>query len=166
MKTTVQNVHVSPAGGNRVALCWEANGARFHIWINSITREFDLSIGTHRRSGKETLFKNCIDTQLNRGNPGYFPTRYLDPQSPANAKMIAEAMAQFDTEYPKAMKAVQVELELEAKAMAEAKKRRRMEQNAAEAFAALNKFDQAMTAGENLSTAWADCRIVLAKVQS
>lgn len=78
-KITLTNVHITYHSDYNIAVGWQFEGANYHIWIWS--GKFD-STGT--------LFKNSL---VDRGQPGYFDTRKLNPTNSRNADMIAIAFA-------------------------------------------------------------------------
>lgn len=78
-KITLTNVHVTYTSNHHISVGWQFEGANYHIWIWS--GKFD-PMGT--------LFKNPL---VDRGQPGYFDTRRLNPIKARNADMIAIAFA-------------------------------------------------------------------------
>ncbi len=89
MTPKISNVNISDRLGtsadSRVALCWEAGGARYHAWVALDTLELN-------REGfnSNVIYKNPPLSVKYLGD-GYFPTRRLDPSAKVNAAMLLEA---------------------------------------------------------------------------
>lgn len=79
----VTNIHVgnySPFT-HRASVGWEANGARFHFWINTQSRNAD----------DDTIFKNP-PLSSKSGDPDHFNTRRLDMNAAANSPIVMHVL--------------------------------------------------------------------------
>lgn len=81
-KQNVTNVSVSGDPDHSMALHWEADGARYHVWVNS----------NLHGSVSGTIYKNA-PLHLKRGDPGHFDARRLNIQVPKNRTMFETAKA-------------------------------------------------------------------------
>lgn len=122
MKNAIEKVEITGSLNDRIGLGWQADGARFHIWLNPDTLE-PITVRKGWRADAPTvpdwtLYKNPL---VARGQPGHFDTRRLDGTKRSNATMIGDAIA-----HAKAHKLVEAWRAGEA-----AKERARDEENAA-----------------------------------
>jgi hypothetical protein len=65
------------------SISWEFKGSRYHIWMSG-----------DEHAVRPTLYKNTLDHNLKRGDPGYLPTRQLNVTVPKNKLMIDDAIAE------------------------------------------------------------------------
>lgn len=123
----------------QVAVGWTAlDGTRSHVWLEVAKNEatgrseplIPYRVRIERPMGHKTskavLYRNPLiradGTHPSRGDPDYFPTRYLDANAAANALLVEEALrrAQAGGLYEKALAdSVREDAEHEAKRRAE-----------------------------------------------
>jgi len=82
---------MSSDGGSGVYVQWEKGASRYHVWINERKGKAELI---------ETLFKNPLEG-IERGKPGHFDTRRLQPFNDANRRDVEYALKVADIERAK-----------------------------------------------------------------
>lgn len=90
---TITNIHVDSLShdGKRAAACWEQDGCRFHFWI-------EIEAGTVKRDAEVgPIYKNPL-LGIERGQPGHFDSRKIDPSAPKNVAILAHVFEAIDSE--------------------------------------------------------------------
>jgi hypothetical protein len=74
----------------RVALSFEANGARYHMWLNRNTGEAEDGPGTWLYKNPPQIARG-VRYAMHKHTGEYFETRKLDSAAKVNAELIARA---------------------------------------------------------------------------
>lgn len=80
----LENIEVRQHGATSFVAGFDMDGARFHLWIDGVTLQ---------HTG--TLYKNP-PLRVERGTPGHFEPKSLNPAAKAHAPVVAELFATIE----------------------------------------------------------------------
>lgn len=78
----------------RASAGWESGDARFHVWFDPVTRTVEPG-HAFGKSDARLIYKNST---ADHGQPGYFPTRKLDADSPGNVAILEHVFETINRE--------------------------------------------------------------------